>query len=84
MSDPMEFQENPESDASNKSTVGIPLVDMSASVEAIMAQALEKVMTRVTSQLDDCLDTMLEPKVTAVLKKIATSNSAGTSHVMLR
>ena len=57
-----------------------PIVDMSASVEAMMNQALEKAMFKVASQLDDCLDKVLEPKVTAVLKKIATNNSALTSH----
>ena len=57
-----------------------PLVDLSASVEAMMAQALDKAMTRVTSQLDDCLENMLEPKVTAVLQKIASNSSPAASH----
>ena len=61
----------------NESRGGFPTlsIDMTASIEAMMNQAMEKTMNRVNDQLDNAL----EQKVTAVLQRIATAK-AGSSH----
>ena len=68
------------SDDNETSTMELPEVtDISNSVELIMNQAMEKAVARVASHLDDCLEELLEPKVTAVLKKIAAGKAAENS-----
>ena len=76
MTEPTNTNVTTEEEPGSKSVVLPPIVDLSASVEALMSQALDKAMFRVATELDSCLDTILKPKATAVLKKIATNNAA--------